>query len=258
MNIVYLTLIILACGIVGYLFGSINFALIICKMKGIDIYKVGSGNAGGTNVGRALGKKYAFLTIFLDVLKTLIPMWSIFFIFNYTSCGLYVDSLVKNFPVEILYYTAGLCAGIGHKWPIYYKFKGGKAVSCFGGFIVATNWLFAVIGLSFFLLVFAIKKRVSIASILSVIMMFTVSLIVAFFPIPTGFSPSWILGSWFFSDGLQIVNSYIYSIYLLVFGFFVILFHKSNIKRIIKKEEPETHYRHKGDDDLPDSVKIKK
>ena len=99
MDYFYLALMIIFSVVLGYLFGSISFALIISKLNGVDLYKVGSGNAGGTNVGRALGKKWAFITIGLDVLKTIIPVWVIYFVITFSFKRLH-PFIRSFFPVR--------------------------------------------------------------------------------------------------------------------------------------------------------------
>ena len=242
MDYFYLALMIIFSVVLGYLFGSISFALIISKLNGVDLYKVGSGNAGGTNVGRALGKKWAFITIGLDVLKTIIPVWVIYFVITFSPLKDYIHSFAPSFPLEILYFSAALASGIGHKFPIYYHFKGGKAVSCYGGFVLGTNFVLAILGMSFFLLVFKLRKRVSLASVLGVSFVFLLSLVLVFLPVN-----GYVIGNYYFGNGNMFSLTYIYSLYLLAFGLFVIICHSSNIKRLVNKTEPETHYKKNGE-----------
>ena len=104
--------------IVSYLLGSINFAYITARIKGIDISSEGSGNPGTSNVLRTLGKKSAAIVLFGDLLKGAIPI--IFF---------YQDQY---------FLVYGLAAVVGHIYPVFYKFKGGKGVATYLGVYVAT------------------------------------------------------------------------------------------------------------------------
>lgn len=233
----YIALLLIASLLSGYLMGSVSWAVIIAKVfYHIDIYKVGSGNAGGTNVGRACGKKAAYITIVLDVLKCMIPVWAWFFLLSYSGLNNYILSVSSSFPLSTIYYTAGLGAGIGHIFPIYYHFKGGKAVSCYGGFVIATNWFLAAAGLSIFLLVFAWKKRVSLSSLVGVTFVSICASIAAFF-VP---QLNWML---MFPFGMKMDGSYVYAIYIVVYSVFVVVMHHANIARLAEKTEPETHFK---------------
>ena len=107
--------------IVSYLLGSINFAYITARIKGIDISSEGSGNPGTSNVLRTLGKKSAAIVLFGDLLKGAIPI--IFF---------YQDQY---------FLVYGLAAVLGHIYPVFYKFKGGKGVATYLGVYVATVFM---------------------------------------------------------------------------------------------------------------------
>ena len=211
MGYFYVVLIVLGFMLVGYLIGGISNARIICNMKGVDITKIGSGNAGGTNVGRALGKKYAVLTVVLDVLKTIIPMWTVFFIVTMTPFKDFVNNINPNIPLEVFYYSIAFASGLGHCFPVYYHFKGGKAVSCFGGFILGTNFLLAAVSLAFFFLLVKLTKKVSLGSIFGVLFCFIVSLFLVFFPIDWPVA-NYVVGNWYFGNGIMFDQTYVYSI----------------------------------------------
>lgn len=110
----------------GYFCGSISFASIFAKSRGIDLRQVGSGNPGATNVGRALGKKIGFLVYFFDMLKGFFP--------TYIYCFLYTESI--SYAV-----FAGLGSYLGHIWPLYSSFKGGKGVATLSGAMFALQLL---------------------------------------------------------------------------------------------------------------------
>ena len=160
MNIV---LPILKACLIGYLLGSVSNGVLIGKIFfNIDVRTQGSHNAGGTNTGRVLGKKYGLLTIVLDILKTVLAVWITYFI---TSTDAISSSL--GIAPYILAYIAGLFACIGHMYPVFFGFKGGKVVSCFGGLLLATNWLLFLIGVSIFMIILVWKKYVSLSSMIA-------------------------------------------------------------------------------------------
>jgi len=153
MNIYLLIMIIFS-----YLYGSIPFALVIGKLfYGVDVREYGSGNLGGTNTGRILGKKAGLTCIILDILKCFVCVavtklvTPVFHLANYA-----------------IYVSAVACV-IGHCYPIFAKFKGGKAASVMFGYAFANSFFtFAVIGI-IFLVILKISKYVSLASIVAVI-----------------------------------------------------------------------------------------
>ena len=126
---------LVALGIFSYLFGSINWALIISKIKRTDIRRMGSGNPGTLNMSRNLGLKIGLLTFFLDVLKGAIPTLVAFFFFGESKFS-GSEFYIYDFSI----YLCGLCVVLGHIYPIYFKFKGGKGIaSTIGVFLVAES-----------------------------------------------------------------------------------------------------------------------
>ena len=122
-------------GVISYLFGSINWALIISKLKRTDIRKMGSGNPGTLNMSRNLGFKFGLLTFFLDVFKGALPTLIAFFVFG-DELFANSDFYIRDFAI----YLCGLCVVLGHIYPIYFKFKGGKGIaSTIGVFLVAES-----------------------------------------------------------------------------------------------------------------------
>jgi len=234
MAIFYVVLFIVLAGLTGYLLGSVSFAVLITKyIYHIDIYSIGSGNAGGTNVGRAVGKVGAFSVIFLDAVKCTLPVWVWFFICNLTG----VQNLIPaGVSMGWIYYTAGFTAAVGHTFPLYHHFKGGKAVSCYAGFVMFINPIIGVLGFSFFLLVYFLTKRVSIGSISTVIFGFLVAVAVAIFPAPF----EW---TFLFNSAMRFDGSYVFAIYMFIYAAYIVVRHRPNIIRIINKTEPETHYK---------------
>ena len=140
--------------LLGYLYGSIPFALVIGKVfYNTDVRESGSGNLGGTNAGRVLGKKAGISVIVLDALKAVI----IFYLSSYLS-------LKSNLNPDIKY-IAGLACIFGHCYPIFAEFRGGKAVSTCLGYFLCIEPLYAVVAIVVFLLVLKISKYVSLSSI---------------------------------------------------------------------------------------------
>nr|WP_147590197.1 glycerol-3-phosphate 1-O-acyltransferase PlsY [Thomasclavelia saccharogumia] len=150
-NMISVILIILA-----YLYGSIPFALVIGRLfYKTDVRNYGSGNLGGTNTGRVLGKKAGFAVIVLDASKALLVM-----LLTKYFCSEF--SLNEDLP-----YLCALFCVIGHCYPIFANFKGGKAVSTAIGYFFAVDPLGAVLALVVFFIVLKISKYVSLSSVLA-------------------------------------------------------------------------------------------
>ena len=146
-------LIILA--VICYFIGSIPFAYILTKLFGFgDVRSIGSGNVGATNVLRTGKKKLAFLVLLFDILKGFVPL---IVLKNY---------LFTNSPELIICAIASLTI-LGHIFPIWLKFKGGKGVATYIGYIFAINYIFGLIFIFAWLLIALIKKYSSLASIVS-------------------------------------------------------------------------------------------
>lgn len=141
----------------AYLLGSIPFGLLIAKAHGKDLRSIGSGNIGATNVSRALGRKWAYFCFVLDVLKGLVPMLATMFIAKPES--------VLTF---CLWLAVGCAAILGHIFPIYVKFKGGKGVATSFG-VALGLWPYYTICVLFaagvWVVVVLIWRYVSLASI---------------------------------------------------------------------------------------------
>ncbi len=179
--------------IIAYLIGSINFSIIICKLKGIDIKSVGSGNAGATNTVRTLGKKYGVAVFLLDFLKGLL------------SC------LIAKIFAEECVIVAGIFAILGHIFPLYHGFKGGKGVSTTYGVLAMINIFAALIVGAVHLVLIKTTGVVSISTIASfVILPFVV-----------------------FIFNKNLVSVMLCAVITLI----VIFAHRDNIRRLVKGEE---------------------
>ncbi len=208
-------LIVLSC-IIGYLLGSISNGVIVGKVFcHKDIREEGSKNAGGTNAGRVLGKKFGVLVIFLDILKTLLTCWIIFFTLKYAlSSYLVMDPTYYS-------YLGGLFCCIGHTYPLYTKFKGGKAVACFAGLVITFNYGLAIFGFTLYLIILKITKYVSLTSIITTLIVGLVS----FIPF------------WNYTMNFTYTYDYILGIYYVLLALFVMYKHKENIIRLKNHEE---------------------
>ena len=181
---------------ISYLMGSIPFGLILTKVfLKKDIRDVGSGNIGATNVLRTGNKLIGFFTLILDVLKAVIPV-------------LYVK---LSFPE--LVYISSLSAFIGHVFPFWLKFKGGKGVATYVGILFSINYILGLVFVISWLIIFFISKYSSLCSILA-------SLIIPFFI--------------FFNPNYE--NEYFFIIMLVL----ILYTHRENVKRLINKEESKT------------------
>ncbi|MDM5199532.1 glycerol-3-phosphate 1-O-acyltransferase PlsY [Fictibacillus enclensis] len=139
----------------AYLLGSISFSYIITKglNKG-DIRKLGSGNAGATNTLRVIGVGPAIFVLLLDVLKGIVPVWV---------------ALSLHFPLTTAIIAGGM-AIIGHNWPVYYGFKGGKGVATTIGVFVVASFFPSLIAGILVILIIALTRYVSLGSIVFMIL----------------------------------------------------------------------------------------
>ncbi|MGN0148843.1 MAG: glycerol-3-phosphate acyltransferase, partial [Clostridia bacterium] len=143
-------LVIIAVAVISYLIGSVNFSILISKaISGKDIRESGSGNAGATNMLRTHGKKMGVLTLLLDVLKgivcVLIAILYVEFINSpdrYYEWGSQSDlAMFRSWLNSVsLPYIAGVCVILGHNFPIYFRFKGGKGVATSLGVVLMLDW----------------------------------------------------------------------------------------------------------------------
>ncbi len=194
--------------IVAYLLGSISFSVIFSKkFAGFDVREKGSGNAGSTNVLRTAGKKIAVITLLCDVLK------GVFAILIAYGLGFVVGEDVDK---AILVQLAGIAVIVGHTFPVFFGFRGGKGIATALGVLLMTNWNIGLICLVFALVLMALTRMVSLGSITAAIL----------FPVLITFMPH----NAYLVDG----NYIIYSILLAVF---VIYNHRENVKRLMSGTE---------------------
>ena len=181
---------------ISYLMGSVPFGLILTKIfLNKDIRDIGSGNIGATNVLRTGNKVIGYLTLLLDVLKAVIPV--LYIKFNYPE----------------LVYVSSLSVFIGHVFPLWLKFKGGKGVATYVGILFSINYILGFVFIASWLIIFFILRYSSLGSILATFII----------PVFNFFNPNF-------------ENEYFF-----IIMFILILFtHRENVKRLINKEESQT------------------
>ena len=181
---------------ISYLMGSMPFGFLLAKLfLKIDIREIGSGNIGATNVLRTGNKFIGYGTLILDIVKAVIPV------------------LVSKFYFEEYIYISALAVFIGHVFPIWLKFKGGKGVATYVGILFCINIYLGLVFIISWLIIFLFSKFSSLSSILA-----------------TLFVPFYTL----FNNDFE--NKYFFVI------MFILIFytHKENVKRLINKEESKT------------------
>ena len=184
--------------ILFYLIGSLPFALILTKLSGFgDIRNIGSGNIGATNVLRTGNKLLAIIVLSLDILKGLIP---------YLIIHIYFNELSLLNKIFLCHFSV-----IGHIYPIWLKFKGGKGVATYIGFLFGLNPYIAISFLLIWLVVAYMSKYSSLGSLVGI------------FVVPTYF--------------IFINFNFSISIFFIYLSFVIVIKHKENIKRLINKTE---------------------
>ena len=138
------------CLVIGYAFGLLQTGYLVGKMNHIDIRKEGSGNAGSTNALRVMGWKAGVMTFAGDVLKCVAAIVAVRLIFKGSEC----------LPLLSMY--AGMGATLGHNFPFYLKFKGGKGIAVMAGLIVSTGWIMVPIPLAVFLITVVLTRYISV------------------------------------------------------------------------------------------------
>jgi len=150
-------------GLLAYLVGSVPTAVIVSRgFFGIDIRDHGSGNSGATNTFRVLGKKYGIIVMLIDVIKGFTAANFAFFIGDY----FYGEERFVN--LQLLF---GLCAVLGHVFPVYVRFKGGKGVATLFGMILAVNLPAAAVCMILFVIILFTTRFVSLSSMMAALML---------------------------------------------------------------------------------------
>ena len=197
--------------ILSYLLGSLNFGVILSNtVKKEDVRESGSGNAGTTNMMRTYGKTLGLLTIAGDILKVMVAIWIAFKIMDVEELKATLDN-ASDYPQVVLKSFAGLFAVLGHIFPCFFKFKGGKGVATSGGMVIMIDWRIALILIIIFALTILITKYVSLGSILMAV----------FYPVFIGI---------FYKDIILVLIA-------TVFTIIVVVAHRENVKRLINHTE---------------------
>jgi len=215
----------LICVLVGYVFGLFQTAFIYGKMHGIDIRDHGSGNAGTTNTLRVLGLKAGLIVLLGDILKCIVPVLLVKLYCNTMGAESFGDMEI------LLMMYAGAGAILGHNYPFYLKFKGGKGIAATAGLIIALPWQITLVEAIVFFSVFFISHYVSLGS-LCIYAVLVIEMIV--------------LGQMgvFGMDQPVLVELYVLTTLLAVMAFWK---HRENIGRLIKGEERKTYLKKKSD-----------
>ena len=201
--------------IIAYLVGSINFSVIISKrMAGFDVREKGSGNAGTTNMLRSIGVKAAVITLLCDILKGVVVI----------LIAILIGNIVDGLDDALLVQLAGIFVIIGHTFPIFFGFKGGKGIATSLGVLLMINWQIGLICLVFALILMAITRMVSVGSIAAAIL----------FPVLVVF-----IGQ----NYIVPVNNWSYLIFSIIIAILVLFNHRENLKRIFTGKENKISFK---------------
>lgn len=196
--------------IVAYVIGSINFAVIFSrKFAGFDVREKGSKNAGTTNVLRTVGKKVAAITLLCDILKGVAAI----------LVAQLSQVMWEGYDITTLKYIAGFMVILGHTFPIFFEFRGGKGVATAIGVLLMLNWKIGLICLTFGLLIIAFSKMVSLGSVAAAIL----------FPVLTLF--------------MQEEFKFVVVLFSFLIALLVVFNHRSNIKRIKQGKENKLSFK---------------
>lgn len=201
--------------IIAYAIGSISFSVIISrKMAGFDVREKGSGNAGSTNMLRSVGKKAALLTLVCDILKGVVSV----------LLALVIGKINSNVDGAILVELAAFFVVLGHTFPIFFEFRGGKGVATSLGVLLLINWKIGLICLVFALILMALTRMVSLGSI-SAAILFPVLCI-------------------FITDCYLVPQNHLsYIIFSIIMAVFIAYNHRSNIKRLLNGTENKISFK---------------
>ena len=200
--------------IIAYLIGSINFSVIISKkVAGFDVREKGSGNAGSTNMLRSVGKGAAALTLLCDILKGVVAI----------LIAIGIGNIVKDADKGLLVQIAGVAVVLGHTFPIFFGFKGGKGVATALGILLMTIWQIGLICLVFALVLMVLTQMVSLGSCAAAVL----------FPVLT----------LFIKEHYIVTEGGNYFIYSVILAGIVLYNHRSNIKRMLNGTENKLSFK---------------
>lgn len=204
--------------LIAYAIGSINFSVIISKkVAGFDVREKGSGNAGSTNMLRSVGKKAAAITLVCDILKGVVSI----------AIAVALGNIISDTNKELLVQIAGVAVVIGHTFPIFFGFKGGKGVATSLGVLLISNWQIGLICLVFALVLMALTRIVSLGSCGAAVL----------YPVLTLFINQHYTVLTEGKDGKS------YLIYSIILAVIVLYNHRSNIKRLLNGTENKLSFK---------------
>ena len=205
-------------GIIAYLIGSINFSIIISKkVAGFDVREKGSGNAGTTNMLRSVGKGAAAVTLLCDILKGIVAI----------IIAIVIGKIWTELNAELLLQVSGIAVIIGHTFPIFFGFKGGKGVATSLGILLMSNWQIGLICLVFALALIILTRMVSLGSCTAAVL----------FPVLTLFIDE------HYTVLTNDKTGRVYFIYSVILAIIVLYNHRSNIKRILEGTENKISFK---------------
>lgn len=221
--------------IISYLLGSLNTAQILSRIWKQDIGKVASHNYGATNASRVYGKKGFFIVFSFDLIKTialgLILYGIVILISDAFSSVIVVESLFAAMSLSLVFVL------VGHCYPIYFNFKGGKGTACGFGLLILINWIFAIIAICFFFWMIKVLRQIGTASVVATLF---AGLLLLFQPFFGEGVPQSLIFNWSYSWLIWISSSFIIS--LIVYKHLTNLKNWQNdyqavgIKRQLKKD----------------------
>lgn len=238
MEILYGILFGLACLAWGYLTGSVPTAVIIARRRGVDITKVGSGNPGGTNVWRTLGWRPGLLCMLLDLAKGFAGAFPVLLIVLFLlkpnpAAGIPFVVFGGSEHLNVYVCLAGLGSALGHSFPLFFRFRGGKNVMVSLGFLMATSPLTGLFGLAVFLVFLFASHRVAVGSLAAAVA------IVVFGLVPVVLIALDVYGyqyfGWNFGGTAFFRCDWLYFAALVLVSSFVVVRHHKNIHQL------ETH-----------------
>lgn len=203
------------CLLIGYLFGAFQTAYFYGRLKGIDIREHGSGNAGTTNTLRVLGTKAGLFVFAGDMIKSILAILLVRLLFK--------EKYIDIAPLLTIYTGAG-CV-LGHNFPFYLKFKGGKGIATTGGMMIAAHWMYIPVGLLLFFGNFFITHYVSIGSLLLYVGFFLQTIIMGEVGI------------------FGVSQNVLWELYAVTFVLTVLAFymHRTNLRRLFSGNERKTY-----------------
>lgn len=203
-------MILLTSLVLSYLLGAVSFAYLVVRWKkGVDLRTLGSGNLGATNVARALGRKWALIVYFLDLVKGLVPgLAGLLFVGDASGLAGFMAALLL-----------GVAAVVGHCLPLWHGFRGGKGVATASGVLLAFHWPTFLVALAGFALILFATRMISAGSIVAALLL------------PLG---------WIFFQGAEAFRgqAVLALLILVVLAAWVVFRHRANLRRILAGTEP--------------------